>query len=161
MSTVAEHESAAPRGFTLRHLTLILLVVGLFVSGYLSYTHLTATSVVCVESGAFNCDEVNSSIYSEFMGIPVAYLGFLADVFMLVIVLLEPRVPLLNSYGTMIVFAVALLGFIYHSYLTYVSITRINALCIWCLAHHAMMTLLLIVVSVRLYLQLFTSADAD
>ena len=161
MSSIAQHDSsAAGRGFTLRHFTLILLIAGLIITGYLSYTHLTETSVVCVESGAFNCDTVNSSIYSQFMGIPIAYLGFLADLFMFLVVLLEPRIALLENYSVMIVFGISLLGFIYHGYLTYVSVTRINALCIWCLSAHVVMTLVLIVTGIRLYRQLFPGEDA-
>ena len=160
MSTVAQQDSSpAQRGFTLRHLTLVLLAIGIFITGYLSYTHLTSTSIVCVEGDAFNCDTVNSSIYSEFMGIPIAYLGLAADLFMFLIVLLEPRVEILRNYGVMVVFGVALLGFIYHGYLTYVSFTRINALCIWCLLAHVVMTLILIVTGIRLYRILFPGAD--
>lgn len=162
MSTLAQQESpAAQRGFTLRHLTVILVVVGLFISGYLSYTHMTETSVVCVEgNSAFDCDAVNSSIYAKFLGIYVGYLGFAADLFMLGILLLEPRVALLRDYGVMVLFAVALLGFLYHDYLTYVSLTRIERFCPWCLAHHAIVTLLLIVTGIRLYRILFSNEDA-
>lgn len=161
MSTVMQNESSASgRRFTLWHLSLVLLVIGLFVSGYLSYTHLTESNVVCIENATFNCDTVNSSIYASLLGIPVAYLGFASDVFLLVILLLEPRVSFLRSYGVMIFFAVVLLGFIYHGYLTYVSLTRINALCIWCLAHHAIVTVLLIVTGIRLYRVLFSADDA-
>ncbi len=156
MSTEVQQRDTAPgRRFGLWHLSIVLVVLGLLVSGYLSYTHLTSTSIVCVEGGAFDCDTVNSSIYSKLMGIPVAYLGFGADLFLLVVLLFEPRVKLLSSYGVMITFGVALLGFIYHSYLTYVSLTRIGALCPWCLAHHGIMLLLLIATSIRLYRSLF------
>lgn len=163
MSTAAQHESTtAQGGFTLRHLTMILLVIGLVITGYLSYTHLASTSVICVQgSSTFDCDAVNNSIYSQIMGIPVAYLGFLADLFMLVILLLEPRVQLVADYGVMVVFAVALLGFIYHGYLTYVSFSFIGKLCPWCLSAHAVTTLVLIVTGIRLYRQLFRSENAE
>ena len=77
------------------------------------------------------------------MGIYVGYLGLFADVFMLAVLLLEKRISILRNYGVIIVFAVALLGFIYHDYLTYVAITRIGKLCIWCLTEHTIMTILL------------------
>jgi uncharacterized membrane protein len=143
---------------TLRYLSIALVVIMLFVSGYLSYTKIAATSVVCVESGAFNCDAVTHSIYSKFpqgTGIDVAYLGFILDLIILVLLLLEPRVHFLRSYGVIAVFALALWGFLFHDYLTLMAVTRIHALCIWCLTHHALMTILLIVTSIRLYRVLF------
>lgn len=147
--------------FSLRNISLVLVVVGLIISGYLSYTHLANTSIVCVESSAFDCDTVNSSIYSKLLGIPVAYLGFGADLLLLAVLLLERRVGFLRSYGVMIAFGIVLLGFIYHSYLTYVSFTRIGALCPWCLGHHAVMTVLLIVTGVRLYRVLLAPTEPD
>ncbi len=160
MSTTVQSEtSVRNRRLTLWSLSIILLVIGLGVTGYLSYEHATQQSVVCVGgSAAFDCDAVNNSIYSQFLGIYVGYLGFFADIFMLAVLLLERRVALLTSYGVIIVFAIALLGFLYHDYLTYVAITRIGKLCIWCLSEHGIMTLLLIVTSLRLYRSLFAPA---
>ncbi len=161
MSTVVPQDddqaaaSVSPRRLTLRNVSLVLVVIGLFISGYLSYTHLTDTNIVCVESSVINCETVNGSIYGKLLGIPVAYLGFATDIFLLAILLLEPRVPVLQSYGVLIVFGVVLLGFIYHSFLTYVSFTRIGALCPWCLSHHAIMTILLVITSIRTYRVLF------
>jgi uncharacterized membrane protein len=163
MSTVYEQTVPAHRRFNLRNLSLILMVLGLFITGYLSYTKLASTSVVCLESSAFNCDAVTNSIYSKFLGIDVAYLGFTLDVIILVLLLLEPRVNFLRNYGVMIVFGISLWAFLYHDYLTLMAITRINALCIWCLAAHTVMTILLIVSSIRLYRALFpgeTAAEA-
>src|SRR3954468_10617429 len=125
MSTVMpqESESTAPRRrFTLWHLSLILLLIGVIITGYLSYEHAAQQSVVCIGGDtAFDCDAVNGSIYSEFMGIYVGYLGLFADIFMIVVLVLEKRVGILRDYGVIIIFAIALLGFIYHDYLTYVA----------------------------------------
>lgn len=152
--TATEHESR----FNLRNLSLVLLLIGLVITAYLSYTHLSESNVVCVgDSSTFDCDAVNNSVYSKFLGIYVAYLGFAADLFLFAIVLLEPRIPFLRTYGIMIVFAVVLLGWLYHDYLTFVSIQYIQKFCIWCLTEHAVMTILLIVTSIRLYRQLFTA----
>jgi len=166
MSTVmpqASDTTAKPRRFTLWHLSVILLVVGLVITGYLSYEHATGNAVACVSgpNSAFDCDAVNSSIYSEFMGIYVGYLGLFADIVMLVVLLLEPKIELLRMYGVIIIFAIALLGWLYHDYLTYVAITRIGKLCIWCLTEHTLMTLLLIVTSVRLYRTLMGSGEPE
>jgi uncharacterized membrane protein len=159
MSAVSQQISEVTGRFTLRHLSLALVAIAMVITGYLSYTHLTSTSIVCVEGGAFNCETVNSSIYSRFAGIPVAYLGFAADLVLAALLLLEPRNSVLRSYGVMIVFGITLFGFIYHCYLTYVSVTRIQALCPWCLSAHAVMMLLLIVSSIRLYRTLFGNVE--
>jgi uncharacterized membrane protein len=157
-----QDEVKSRRRFTLWHLSIVLLLVGLIITGYLSYEHATEQSVVCVGgSAAFDCDAVNGSIYSTFMGIYVGYLGLFADIFMLAVLLLERRVGLLATYGVVIVFAVALLGWLYHDYLTYVAITRIGKLCIWCLTEHTIMTILLVVTSIRLYRTLFAPVDAE
>ena len=148
------------RGLTLRHVSLVLTVIALLITGYLSYTKLTNTELLCVESSAISCDSVNSSAYAYFprgSGVPVAYLGFASWVAIGAILLLETQVGFLRDYGVMLVFGLALFGFIFHSYLTYTSITYVGALCPWCLAAHAIMTLLLIVTGVRLYRTLFAS----
>ena len=167
MSTVMpqDSETSAPRRrFTLWHLSVILIVIGLFITAYLSYTHLTDSSVACIggENSAFNCDAVNSNpYYANFIGIYVGYLGLAADLFLFVVLILEPRIQFLRSYGVIIVFAVVLLGWLYHDYLTYVSITLIQHLCIWCLTEHTIMTILLIVTGIRLYRILFTSSEPE
>ncbi len=167
MSTVMpqEGETSAPRRrFTLWHLSIILLVIGVFITAYLSYTHFTEASVACIggENSAFNCDAVNSNpYYANFMGIYVGYLGLAADLFLLAVVLLERRIDLLRTYGVIIVFAVVLLGWLYHDYLTYISVTLIQHLCIWCLTEHTIMTILLIVTSIRLYRTLMGSGEPE
>lgn len=149
---------SAARRPILRYVSIALVIVGLFVSGYLSYEKIANTSVACIEGGAFNCGAVTHSIYSKFpqgTGIDVAYLGFGLDLILLVVLMLEPRVSFLRGYGVLIAFGLTLWGFMFHDYLTLMAVTRVNALCIWCLTHHALMTLLLILSSVRLYRQIF------
>ena len=141
--------------FTLRHLTLLIEFVNLFVNGYLSYTKATSSSVVCIEGGAFNCDAVTNSIYSVIVGIPVAYLGLTLHIVVFLLLLLEPRIKFLNSYGLLTIFGITLFGFAFHCYLTFASVVWIQALCIWCLTAHTLTGLSLIVTSIRLYRQFF------
>lgn len=161
MTTVYPQTSVSESRSNLRNLTIVLVVLGLFITGYLSYTKLANTSVVCVQSSAFNCDAVTSSIYSKFLGIDVAYLGFGLDVLILSVLLLERRVNFFRNYGVMILFGLTLWGFLYHDYLTLMAITRIQSLCIWCLAAHATMTLMLILTSIRLYRVLFPAQASE
>lgn len=161
MSTVYPQTSVSDSRFNLRNLTILLVVLGLFITGYLSYTKIANTNVVCVESSAFNCDAVTSSIYSKFLGIDVAYLGFGLDVLILAVLLLERRVNFFRNYGVMVLFGLTLWGFLYHDYLTLMAVTRIQALCIWCLAAHTTMTLMLILTSIRLYRVLFPAQTSE
>jgi uncharacterized membrane protein len=154
MSTTAKNvsqESARPGSrLTLRLVSLILVVIGLGITGYLSYSHLTDTTTVCVESGAFNCDMVQHSIYSKLAGIPVAYLGFGAYVALIVLLVLENRVSFLADFGVPLVFGITLLGFLFSVWLTYIEFFRLQALCPWCLGSAAVMTVLFIVSVIRL-----------
>ena len=164
MSTVFPQETpaGANRRFNLRNISILLVLAGLFITGYLSYTKLSSTSVACLESSTFNCDAVTNSIYSKFpigTKIDVAYWGFALDLVALALLILERRVSFLRNYGIYLLFGVSLWAFLFHGYLTFMAVTRIQALCIWCLSAHTVMTLLLIVTSIRLYHYLFPTGE--
>jgi len=149
---VAQERIAAvqSRGW-LRTISLLLVAAGLFVSGYLSYTKLTQTSMVCVEAGAFNCDVVASSVYSRIFGIEIAYLGFLTYLVLGGLLVLQTRISLLRDYGTTLIFGITLFAFLFSMWLVYVQVALLQALCPWCLAHEIIMTLLFAVSAVRLW----------
>jgi uncharacterized membrane protein len=135
----------------LRSLSFVLVAIGLFVSGYLSYTHLAGVSTACIEGGGFNCDTVATSVYSTLLGIPVAYLGFATYVFIGAILVLQTRVGILIEYGNVILFAVTLFGFLFSVWLVYVQVVLIEALCIWCLVHEVNITILMVVTGIRIW----------
>lgn len=135
----------------LRTLLLLLVVVGIVISGYLSYTRLANTSIICAEGESFNCDAVTSSVYGKVAGIPVAYLGLAAYLFIGALLLLENRVAFLQEYGIVLLFGVTLFGFIYSMFLLYVQAAILNSFCVWCLGHEVVMTLLFVLSSARLY----------
>lgn len=131
--------------------SLVLVVIGVIISAYLSYTKLTNTSAVCLETGSLNCDIVQSSAYSKFAGIDIAYLGLVAYLSLGGILLLENRVPLLQTYGKTLIFGGTLFGFLYALWLIYVQAGILQAFCTWCLGHETTMTLLFMVSSLRLW----------
>jgi|FLYN01.1.fsa_nt_gi uncharacterized membrane protein len=143
-------ETHAPARLTLRAVSLILIALGILVTGYLSIAELTNTTTACIESGAFNCDVVQNSVYSKIMGIPIAVLGFGTYVVLGALVALENRLSFLQAYGVALVFAITLFGFLYSAWLTYIEFFQLKALCPWCLASAAIMTLLFIVSGLRL-----------
>jgi uncharacterized membrane protein len=130
-------------------ITLIFCLIALFTSGYLSITTLTGTGAVCIEGSFLDCSKVESSIYSRFMGVPVAYLGFITYATILTLLLLERRVKFVREYGMLAILGLALFGFLFHSYLTFVSITRLGAICPWCVATNVSMGVILVATLTR------------
>lgn len=131
--------------------SLVLIAIGLLVSGYLSYSQLNDTPMVCIDNGAFNCDRVQTSAYSKFLGIEVAYLGFMTYVVLGGLLLLEKRVGFLQDYGPILVFGITLFAFLFSMWLVYAQVVLLQALCPWCLAHELIITILFGVSSVRLW----------
>jgi uncharacterized membrane protein len=150
MSTATQELDTVRFATNLRYLALVLALSGLFISGYLSYVELSDTSVICIESSTFNCDLVQSSVYSELMGIKIAYLGTATYLLLGVLILLEERVVLLQQNGPVLIFGITLFGFLYSVWLVYVQAFRLEAFCPWCLGQELVMTLLFLVSLVRL-----------
>jgi uncharacterized membrane protein len=150
MSTLDTTVSQATSRDWLRILSIVLIVIGLLISGYLSYSKMTETPTICTEGGGFNCEVVQSSIYSKLLGVPVAYLGFLSYAVLAGLVLLENRIPFLQDYGVTLVFGITLFAFLFSMWLVYVQAFRLQAFCVWCLSHEVTMTLLFIVSGLRL-----------
>lgn len=142
----------------LRTLSLILVVAGLFVSGYLSYVKLTEVPMVCVGGGVFNCEVVQNSVYSRLFGIPIAWLGFAVYITLGVILLLDDRITFLREYGVTLFFGINLFAWLFSMWLVYVQFVLLQALCPWCLTHETIITVLFIVSVIRMKRML--SADS-
>ncbi len=142
--------------FTLWHAFLVTIVLGLFISGYLSYTRLSNTATACAANSVFNCDYVTNSLYSQLFGVPVAYLGFAVYVILGVLALFENRVSFLREYGIFLQFGLALFAWMFSMWLVYVQFFLLQTLCPWCLSHEANFTVLFGIVCFRLYKSLQT-----
>ncbi len=142
----------------LRTLSLILVVAGLFVSGYLSYVKLTAVPMACVGGGVFNCEVVQNSVYSKLFGIPIAWLGFAVYIILGAILVLEDRAAFLREYGMTLFFGINLFAWLFSMWLVYVQFVLLQALCPWCLTHETIITVLFVVSVIRLKRML--SADS-
>jgi uncharacterized membrane protein len=123
--------------------SLILSVLGIGVAGYLTYVHYADISPICA-GGSGGCEKVQASDQSKLAGIPVALLGLLTYVTLLVLNLLRGE---LARTGAALV---AIVGFGFSTYLTIESVTVIKATCQWCLSSLAIMTLMAIVTAARL-----------
>jgi uncharacterized membrane protein len=127
----------------LRLAALVLSVLGIGVAGYLTFIHFFDLDAVCLGGGG-GCERVQSSDQSKLLGIPVALLGLGAYVVLLATSLLRTETARIVAALT------ALVGFGFSAYLTYQSITVIDATCQWCLASAAIMTVLAVVCVLRL-----------
>lgn len=127
---------------TIRNLSIVVLIVAIGISGYLSYLKFDDAEAVCVVGGAFDCGVVLNSIYSEVADIPIAYLGLLTNLIVLSILLLEDRIGFLSDFGVTLVFGLVLFAFLFSMYLIYVQAVLIESFCPWCLSHEALITVL-------------------
>ncbi len=135
---------------TLRPLALASVVFGLVVSGYLTYVKATNVAMACVEGGAFNCNVVQNSSYSMFFGVPIAYLGLALYIVLGLLLIFENRTAFMRENSHLIVFGMTLFAWVYSMWLVYIQVAVLEALCPWCLAHEANITVFFGLVIVRL-----------
>lgn len=133
----------------LRVVALGLAVIGLIDTIYLSYVKLAHQDIYC--GGSRACDTVNSSSYSVIAGIPIAYLGLVANIVILLLLYLETRGDFWEQYSPLIVFGITLAGTIYSIYLTYIEIAVLRAICLYCVVNAVVLFSLFIVSLVRLF----------
>jgi uncharacterized membrane protein len=121
---------------TLRLAMLLLNVVGLGVASYLTYVHYAGINPVCTAGGS--CLKVQTSIYSELAGVPVALMGLIGYVVILV-ALLAPE----DERSRFATVAFTVVGFGFSAYLTYRELFSIHAICEWCASSAVIMTVLM------------------
>jgi uncharacterized membrane protein len=126
--------SAAGRA-RLRAATVAVALLGAAVAGYLTYVHYAELEPFCVGGGG-GCERVQSSEQSELFGLPVAVIG-LAN-YLVIAACLLPAGARLRPLAA----GLALAGFGFSVYLTYVELFVIDAICQWCLANAVIATVL-------------------
>jgi len=128
---------------TITKVIIFLSIVGALVALYLIYLHFrNGGSSFCNINERFNCDVVNRSPYSVFLGIPVSIIGFLGYISFIVI-----GVAFLTGYDwsklnaklrpkhlnwLMLVFAA--LGVLFSLYLAYIEEFVLHTWCVMCIA---------------------------
>ena len=127
----------------LRQVAVALAVIGLGVAGYLTYVHYEGIKPVCGLGG--DCEKVQTSAWAELAGVPVALLGLIGYAAILVTLFIEREEALVAGA------LVALVGFGFSAYLTYLELFVIDAICQWCVASAVLMTALLAVNAARAY----------
>jgi uncharacterized membrane protein len=126
----------------LRIAVAALALAGLAVAGYLTWVHYADLDPVCVGGGG-GCERVQSSDYAELAGVPVALLGLIGYG----AILASLAIP--GDPGRFAGALLALAGFGFSAWLTYVELFEIDAICQWCVASAVIMTALAVLTSLR------------
>jgi len=135
----------------LYRISMILAVVGLLVSIYMTIYKVTSNDALCLGSG--DCSTVNASRYSEVYGIPVATVGIAGYFAILLTHWYERRDKFFEKNGPMLIFGMALTGFLFTLYLIYVEFSILKAICPFCLTSQIAMTIIFIISVIRLIRQ--------
>jgi uncharacterized membrane protein len=130
-----------------------LALAGLGVASYLTYVHYAGIKPICTTGGS--CEKVQTSVYSELAGVPVALIGLLGYLSILGL-LLSPESETTRFATTVLV----LIGFAFSAYLTYRELYSIHAICEWC-ASSAVILTLMTPLSVWRFLQSAASASHE
>ena len=123
---------------------LVLAGIGILLTSYLSYIAWFEVHPAFCSEGS-GCDLVQASRWATFLGMPMAFWGWLTYVLLAYVIWRAKTKP---GSWTMVVF-VAVCGFAISAYLTTVSVLEIEATCPYCLGSFAIMTTMLLLTLVR------------
>jgi uncharacterized membrane protein len=135
----------------LYRISAVLVVIGLLVSIYMTIYKVTSNDAMCLGSG--DCSTVNASRYAEVYGIPVATIGIGGYLAILLVHWYEQRDKFFEENGPLLIFGLALAGFLFTVYLIYVEFALLHALCPFCLTSQTAMTIIFIISIIRLIRQ--------
>jgi vitamin-K-epoxide reductase (warfarin-sensitive) len=123
---------------------IILCVLGILVAGYLSYMFYSDNHSICDINETFDCTSVHQSDYALFLGIPVAILGLVGYILILVFAMWKfDLVKWISLFGTL-----------FSLRLTWAEFFVINKFCIFCIISQVIiMAIFLISVKWKKYLR--------
>jgi uncharacterized membrane protein len=116
---------------------------GFLISAYLTWTHLNGAVPVCV-GGSGGCETVQTSRYSEILGVPVAAFGLFAYATMLLCAVFRGEKAAVSGAF------VALVGVLFSAYLSYLELFVLRAICQWCVASAVLVVAYLVLSALRL-----------
>lgn len=128
---------------TLQKLSTFVAAFGIGVATYITIADSGGGAPVCL-SGGSGCETVANSSYSHLLGINIAVLGIVGYVLLLLTALVRGDGARLAGFG------LALGGFGFSVYLTYLELFKIEAICEWCVISAGLMTLLLALNAMRM-----------
>lgn len=132
--------------------SIVITLIGLAAAIYTSIIKLTGNKIMCIGGGG--CNVVAESPYSMVYGIPVALIGVVGYLAILLVLILEKKAgALFNQNATLVNFGLTLIGFLFTLYLIYLEIFVIKALCEFCVISQIAMTILFVISVIRLVKQ--------
>ncbi len=132
-----------PAEGTLRMIATFVAAFGIGVATYIAIADSNGGSPVCLAGGS-GCETVANSTYSHLLGVNIAAFGIAGYVLLLAASLLRGDLARMGGFG------LALVGFGYSVYLTYLELFKIEAICQWCVASAVLMTTLFVVNTMRM-----------
>jgi uncharacterized membrane protein len=133
----------APAEGTLQRIATAVAALGVGVATYIAIAEADGGAPACFAGGG-GCETVAASSHSELVGIGVAVIGIGGYLLLFGAALLR------GDVGRMAGFGLALVGFGFSVYLTYLELFVIDAICQWCVASAVLMTVLIAVNATRM-----------
>jgi uncharacterized membrane protein len=133
----------------IRNVSVGFAFLGLLDSLYLTWVKYSGQYATCGPIG--DCESVNNSPYAEIAGIPIALLGSVTYLLVIILLLLEIRGSFWEGNSPSFVFGLSLVGVLYSIYLTYLEVAVLRAICPYCLISAGILVVLLVLSSVRLW----------
>lgn len=134
---------SVPAEGVLQRIALFVATLGVGVAVYIAIAQADGGAPACLAGGG-GCETVSRSSHSELAGIDVALIGVFGYALLLVAALTR------GDLGRMAGFGLALVGFGYSVYLTYLELFVIEAICQWCVVSALLMTTLFGLNAVRM-----------
>ena len=132
-----------PSESNLRRAIAFLAALGVGVAAYIAVEAAGGDAPTCL-AGSTGCATVAKSSYSHVAGVNIAVFGIVGYVLLLASAFFA------NDLARFGGFVVALGGFGYSVFLTYVEIFKIEAICQWCVGSAILMTVLFLLNATRL-----------
>jgi uncharacterized membrane protein len=133
-----------PSERVLRTIAGVLALAGIGIATYIAVVESGGGAPQCL-AGGHGCETVANSHYSHLAGVNVAVFGIVGYVLLVGAALVSGDIARVAGFG------IALVGFGFSAYLTYLELFVIDAICQWCVASAVLMTLLLVVNSLRAF----------
>jgi uncharacterized membrane protein len=121
----------------------VLATLGAAITAYLLYVRQSGGALVCSTGG---CDTVQGSAYAEVLGVPVAALGLVGFLGLLLAAAARGEWARLSQV------TLAFTAFAFGVYLLYIQLAVIDAICEWCLATDVLTTVIIALALLRLRL---------
>jgi uncharacterized membrane protein len=132
-----------PSEWTLRRLIAFVAALGVGVAVYIAIADSGGGAPTCLTGGS-GCETVADSSYSHLLGVNVAVFGIVGYVLLLASAFFVSDTARFGG------FVVALGGFGFSVYLTWIELFKIEAICEWCVASAVLMTILFLLNATRL-----------